>query len=220
MQEFFTPENIGKLIALIVSIASAYKAFSELVSKKMEKLRADYDFAEKFMADGKWERLHDYLLERGYWGLSGTQLDASVIRYFLNQKDPLGQLSDYTRGLRYLELQRNDSNQVLAIVLIRPLDKPIRYKWKEWRVFFAYFIFAFLSLGPVIFLPNFLAQGLSGVAGLVAWVLSFGMLAYLNLDELAALHSAKRVAQKNAATEIKSNTGAVVARDITFTKSN
>ncbi len=51
MTEYINIENVGKLIALIISVFSAYKVFSELVSKKKEKLREDYDFAEKFIAD-------------------------------------------------------------------------------------------------------------------------------------------------------------------------
>jgi len=184
MTDFLTPENIGKLVALFVSVISAYKAFSELVSKKKEKLRADYEFAEKFIANEKWKELHDYLLERGYWGLSGRQLEASVIRYFLSLKDPLGQLTDYTRGLRFLNTVRDNEGSVVSIEYKGKLNNATKFKWKSRRIMVSYFVFAFLSLGPVIFIGNFLTQGFSGVSALVAWVLSFGLLAYTHLGRV------------------------------------
>lgn len=198
MTELLTPENIGKLIALFVSVISAYKAFSELVSKKKEKLRADYEFAEKFIADEKWKDLHDYLLERGYWGLSGRQLEASVIRYFLSLKDPLGQLADYTRGLRFLMPVRDDDGSVVTIRYKGNLMHASKFKWKNRRIMVGYFVFAFLSFGPVIFIGNFITWGFSGVSVLIAWVFSFGLLAYIYLDEIWALQSAKRIIENTA----------------------
>lgn len=194
MSDLLTPENVGKLVALLASVISAYKAFSALVSKKKEKLRADYEFAEKFIADGKWEQIHDYLLERGYWALSGRQLEASVIRYFLNQNDPLGKLTDYTKGLRFLSPVRDNNGTVLSIKLKGKLNEDSKLCWKNVRITAGYFVFALLSLGPVIFLGNFVSHGFSGVSALIGWVLSFGLFAYVNLDEIGALQSAKRIA--------------------------
>ena len=208
MTDLVTPENIGKLVALVVSVISAYKAFSELVSKKKEKLRDDYEFAEKFIADGKWENLHDYLLERGYWGLSGRQLEASVIRYFLSLKDPLGKLTDYTRGLRFLVPLRDDKGVVIAIEYKGKLNDASKFKWKHIRIMAGYFVFAFLSLGPVIFIGVFLSQGFTGVSALIAWVISFGVLAYINLDEIWALQSAKRIIENTANNQLNKDSGA------------
>ena len=208
MTDLLTPENIGKLVALFVSVISAYKAFSELVSKKKGKLRADYEFAEKFIADEKWEKLHDYLLERGYWGLSGRQLEASIIRYFLRLKDPLGQLTDYTPGLRFLSPLRNDKGAVSSIEYKSKLNVTSKFKWKNRRIMTGYFVFAFLSLGPVIFIGNFIAQGFAGMSALIAWVVSFGMLAYLNLNEIWALQSAKRIVEGAANNQFNKDSGA------------
>jgi hypothetical protein len=201
--EYLTIENIGKTIALIVSVIAAYKAFAELVSKKKEKLRADYEFAEKFIADDKWKKIHDYLLERGYWGLSGRQLEASLIRYYLEEKDPLGKLTDYTQGVRFLSVVRNEKQEVTGVSFSNNLDTVGKRNWKKIRLSIGYFSFAFLSLGPVIFIGDFLTIGLAGVAGLLAWVLSFGLLAYMNIDEVWSFHSAERIVKFEANKPIK-----------------
>ncbi len=196
--EFFSIENIGKIIALFVSVIAAYKAFSELFSKKKEKLRADYEFAEKFILGEKWKTIDDYLLERGYWGLSGKQLEASIIRYFLEEKDPLSKLTDYTLGLRNLSVSRDGDKVVQQITFKSSLDTDSKRWWKYARLSLGYFTFALLSLGPIIFLDNFVSIGLAGLAALIAWVLSFGLLAYVNLDEIRAFHSAKRIVEFEA----------------------
>lgn len=202
MNEIITPDNIIKIITIVVSVITAYKTFTELVAKKKEKLRADYEFAEKFIADGKWEKIHDYLLERGYWGLSGKQLEASVIRYFLTQKDPLGKLSDYTRGSKFLEPKRDNGNKVTDIHLKSPLNNERKYKLKYLRVSVGYFVFAFMSLWPVIFISNFFTKGYSSIAVFFAWILSFGMLAYLCLEELWGLQSAQRISKTTGNSQI------------------
>lgn len=203
--EYLTIENIGKVIALIASVAAAYKAFSELFSKKKEKLRADFEFAEKFIAENKWETIHDYLLERGYWGLSGRQLEASIIRHFLKEKDPLGKLTDYTQGLRFLSASRDAGQNVSEITYIKNLRAERKRWWKNIRLSTGYFVFAILSLGPVIFLDNFISVGLAGVAVLAAWVFSFGLLAYANLDEVWAFQAAKRIIEFEDNKSIQTN---------------
>jgi len=195
MLETLSVENFGKVVTIIASIITAYKVFSELFSKKKEKLRADYDFAEKFIADGKWKKNHDFLLERGYWGLSGKQLEASTIRYFLSQKNPLGQLINFTNGLRYLEAEKNEEGQVIRIILKTPLSDENKLKWKKCRIRVTYFLFAFISFAPVVFLSSFIQGDLSSLLVLIIWVVSFGILAYLYLLELWALRSAQQIAK-------------------------
>lgn len=145
--EFVTVENIGKLVALIVSVIAVYKTFSELVSKKKEKLRADYDFAEKFIAEEKWLTIHDYLLERGYWGLSGRQLEASIIRHFLNEKDPLGKLTDYTQGSRYLSAARDNDQKVTQIEFTEILDTESKKMLEAYQVIRGIFYFRSIIIG-------------------------------------------------------------------------
>jgi hypothetical protein len=186
-----TLENTGKLIALIVSVFTAFKAFKEVSSKKTEKLRADYDFADKFLAEDKWKELHDYLLERGYWALSGTQLKADEIRYFLQAKDPLSKFQDYKKSLRYLHCTKG-SDDKLKVEYNTEFNEKKRNSVRRWNLS-GYVVTAFLSLLPIMYLSNFLQQGFSGVATVLVWSSAFGCLAYLCLSEYGNLMAAKRV---------------------------
>jgi hypothetical protein len=205
----FAIENLGKIIALFVSVIAMYKAFSELFLNKKEKLRADYEFAEKFIANKKWETIDDYLLERGYWGLSGRPLEASVIRYFLQEKDPLSKLTDYTRGLRYLSASLDSEQAVSKISFIEALNTDSKWRSQNIRLTVSYFILALLSLGPIIFLDKLLVVGLEGLAALIAWVLSFGLLAFVNLGEISAFRAATRIVKFEAIKLIRENAESV-----------
>lgn len=185
-------EIISKLIAIVVSVFSAYKAFFILVHQRKDRFRSDYEFAEKFMADDKWETLHDYLLEQGYLGLTGKKLEASIIRYFLNQKDPLMLFADYIKGRDYLMVNRNSDKSIIAITLKEPYTEEKKFKRRKNRILIQYVILGMISLLPFVFLPIFLTN-VSTILTMIGWVLSFGFLAYANLDDLSAMQAAKKV---------------------------
>jgi hypothetical protein len=188
-------ENVSKIIALVVSVFSVYKAFFILVHQRKERFRSDYEFAEKFMAEDKWKTLHDYLLEQGYLGLTGKQLEASIIRFFLLQKDPLPLFSSYMKGRKFLVVNRDEERNILSIVMKDPLTDANRLKRKKIRVLVEYTFFGLISLLPFILLPIFLSN-ISTFITMIGWVLSFGVLAYINLEELASLQAAKQVVDK------------------------
>lgn len=193
MLELLTIENLGKIITLVVSVFAAFKAFQEFSSKKTEKLRADYDFAEKFLAEGKWKELDDYLLERGYWALSGTQLKADEIRYLLEAKDPLLKFQDYKKSLRYLHCIKNTDNNL--VIMYKSEFDTRKIKTVKLLNIFGYAICAFLSLLPLMYLSSFMQQGISGVTLVLIWSISFGCLAFLYLTEYGNLKAATRVMQ-------------------------
>lgn len=184
-------DDAGKIVALIVSVFTAFKAFKEVSSKKTEKLRADYEFAEKFLSEDKWVELHDYLLERGYWALSGTQLKADEIRYFLEAKDPLSKFQDYRKSLRYLHCIKG-SDDKLKVEYKSEFDEKKRKSVKRWNLS-GYMVSAFFALFPFMYLSNFIEQGLSGVSSVIVWSIAFGSLAFLCLREYGNLLAAKRV---------------------------
>jgi len=191
MENILNLENAGKIIALIVSVFAIFKAFKEVSSKKTEKLRADYDFAEKLVADNKWVDLHDYLLERGYWALSGTQLKADEIRFFLQTKDPLSKFQDYRKSTKYLHCIA-DSEKQLKIEYKIEFTKDKLESVKRWNLA-GYITSGFFSLFPLMYLSNFTQQGISGIATVIVWSLAFGLLAFLTLSEYGNLMAAKRV---------------------------
>lgn len=195
--EFMDPsdvELISKIVALIVSVFAVFKAFNELSLKKTDKLRADYDFAEKFIADGKWKELDDFLLERGYWALSGSQLKASEVRFFLGSKNPLSKFQDYKKAIKYLECVNTleDENEKVEVRYKSGFDDNKRKSINYWNTT-GYVIYAVLALLPIVYFSSFLNVGFSALIVIPVWSLSFGSLAGLCLNERGNLISAERV---------------------------
>ena len=191
-------KEITALIGAISAIFEPYKLFLGLISRKTEKLKIDYNFAEKFIADGKWKTIHDYLLELGHQSLSGVWIDASVVRFFLSQKNSYKRLSNYAVGRKFLIEEKNAQGEVKRVVLKKRLSKSSGLKWKYNRVFALYFFFSILCLLPVYllvfpdYIPSFEWKPQYSFA-VVAWILYFGMLAYFKLKDLVALKAAERI---------------------------
>ena len=191
MIEQISPENIAKVIAILISIITLYATLKKAISKK-ETLKTDYEFAEKFINEEKLKNMHDYLLERAYLALSGKALEASVIRFLLEQKNPSKKLLDYNRGSRFLLLEKEDE-KVNKINLIEKLRDESKFKWAKRRQILYYFIYASFALIPLITFPNLLAYDFSILFVLLIWVFSFGMLAFSALQTSTALESAERI---------------------------
>ncbi len=191
MLEQMSPESIAKVIAILVSIVTLYTTLKKAISKK-ENLKIDYEFAEKFIDNEKWKTMHDYLLERAYLALSGKQLEASIIRFFLEKKDPSKKLLDYNRGSKFL-LPTKENEKVTKINLIEKLIDDSKLKWAQRRQILYYFISASLALLPLMIFSNLLEYDISFLFILFIWVFSFGMLAFSALLTSTALESAKRV---------------------------
>jgi len=191
MIEQISPENIAKVIAILISIITLYTTLKKAISKK-ETLKTDYEFAEKFINEEKLKNMHDYLLERAYLALSGKALEASVIRFLLEQKNPSKKLLDYNRGSRFLLLEKEDE-KVNKINLIEKLRDESKFKWAQRRQILYYFIYASLALLPLMIFPNLLAYDFSFLFVLSIWIFSFGMLAFSALQTSTALESAERI---------------------------
>jgi len=97
-----TLENVGKIVAIVAAIYAVYKFALEVYFLKRSGLRENYDLVGKFIENNKWKDMHDYQLEYAYLALSGKEYEASTIRYFLSQKDPLKKLADFNNGRKYL----------------------------------------------------------------------------------------------------------------------
>jgi hypothetical protein len=186
---------ISKIIAIVVSVFSAYKAFFILVHQRKDRFRSDYEFAEKFMADDKWKTLHDYLLEQGYLGLTGKKLEASIIRYFLNQKDPLMLFAEYIKGRSYLIVHRDSDKNIISINLKELYNDEKKFRRRKIRVLVQYVFLGMISLLPLVFLPIFISN-VSTFLTMIGWMLSFGFLAYVHLDDLSAMQAAKFIKDK------------------------
>ena len=182
-------EVIGKVITILISLITLFTSIKIIFINK-SLLKMEYEFAEKFIADDKWKNMHDYLLEKAYQALTGKQLDASIIRYFLSLDNPSKKLSDFQKGSLYLEPIIEDK-MVVRIKLIDLLLNEKQFKYAKIKDTILYSITAFFALLPLMFLPKSLSIDLIFFIGL--WVLSLGILAFDPLKNISALESAKRV---------------------------
>ncbi len=191
MIELLTPENISKVIAILISIITLFTTLKKIISKK-ETLKIDYEFAEKFIAEERWKNMHDFLLEKAYFALSGKQIEASIIRFFFEKKDPSFKLNDYHLGSRFLKpIKENDT--LIRISLIEKYVNEQKFKWAQRKQIGLYFLTAFMAIFPLILFPNLLEYDISLILIILLWVLSFGALAFLSLQTSSALEAAKRI---------------------------
>ncbi|MBF9000649.1 hypothetical protein [Vibrio nitrifigilis] len=187
-------ESTGKLIALIASLFATFKAFNELTSRKTDKLRSDFDFAEKIIADNKWKNMHDFLLERGYWALSGTQLKATEIRFLLTSKNPLSKFQDYKKATRYVECYEVDEEGVKKTkIRFKIYFNEKKRKNVKWVNLIGYVFYASLAFLPIIFVSNITDKSLSSLLVVFIWLSSFGFMAFLCLQEYSHLNAANRL---------------------------
>ncbi|NDV25959.1 hypothetical protein [Desulfovibrio sp. JC010] len=155
---------IVAVFGLIIPIITGSKVFKAIFRSSKNKLRLDYEFANKIFGDNKWKELsHDYLIEQGYLGLSGKRMDAALIRFFMTKSFPLDQLTDYGIGKRFLTVKR-DGSEVTAIEFIKRLNcSDRRIKIFGYVLMLPYFLFAMITLTPFLFLAHFINMGIAGL---------------------------------------------------------
>jgi len=189
--EYLTAENISKIIAILISIIALFTSLKKILSNR-DALKLDYEFAEKFISEEKWKTMHDYLLERAYQALSGKQLDASLIRFFLNEVNPSKKLSDYHKGHKFLN-PIFEGNKIIKINLIDTLTEEKQFKRAKFKQTVLYYTTAFPALFPLMFFSKSLSYDTLFIIGL--WVFAFGMLAVDALQQSSSLDAAQRISR-------------------------
>lgn len=183
-------EGSGKVIALLAATLAVYRALVALLLTKADRLKSDYEFAEKLLGEGRWIAASDYLLERGFIALTGASLRASEIRFFLSQKDPSSKIRNFIRGQGYLTFEKSEDGG--KIQLKPPYDKPFLLKLRMLLSQAGYFIFACIAIAPLMLLPGRSSLGANTYVALVVWLLSFSLLAYDCLMNYVSMLSAAR----------------------------
>lgn len=187
--KFLTIENM-LLISVVVIIRTVYNKFAS----REDSLKKDYEFAEKFISENKWRTMNEYLLEIAYKGLTGKHLDASIIKFFLNQSDPSIKLFNYHRGAKYLE-PIFENNNVIKINLIHSLLDENKFKKAKLKQNILYLITSFFALIPLVMFSKWIYSDVSSVIIGLLWVLSFGSIAMESLEKSIGLDAAKRISE-------------------------
>ncbi len=185
--ETFLSLAIVKVVTIPIFLF-VFKSAWDFTNKRKERLRADYNFAEKFLTDDCWKDMSDYSLQRAYEALSGIRVKGSIVRFFLSRRNALEDLFNYAIGKSFLIANEREGNFV-GIKLKR------RFAWKWLWTWFTYFLSAFIVLSPLIFFKTLFELKLSGyyILLIAVVVLYSMMLTYFRIKKIIALDAAKQV---------------------------
>ncbi|WP_422410154.1 MULTISPECIES: hypothetical protein [unclassified Endozoicomonas] len=104
-----------KFIGSLASVFALYKLIVDVVLAKSIRRRDEYEFTKKFLEDLKNKETHPYIIEKGFFALSGKTYSIDEIKHLLNKGSPSFEIS-----------QRNESNHFIEF------DREANaYKWKQ-----------------------------------------------------------------------------------------
>ncbi len=186
---------IIKLVALFSSVYVLFKKINDASTDKATVRRTTYEFSEKFLADDKWIKMSDYLLEKGYLAISGKQLKAAEIRFLFNTHNPSSKFQLFEKAERYLTIAEENN--------IRTLTYKNEYTKKRIRRMMinkscGYFITAILSATPLFFMGDIIKTfGINGLWTSLLWSVPFGFIAYTYVREYGNLCSAEYIVNQS-----------------------
>lgn len=185
---------IFNIIASVVAILGVGKIFYEISISNKTKLRDEYKFSKDFFIDlhNENEKLHPYSIEKGYQAIAGTsKITGKEVSYLLSLENPGLCIKDYVLAKEYLEF--------VEIIGKKQIIFAKKYKNKNKRMFlkicyvFMYFLFAYLSLSPILF-PNFFGLDLyQSVKYFLFTLLFFGYFAFTSIQCFAKLLKSEKL---------------------------
>ena len=81
-------EEMLKTIGAFASVFALYKVIVDVVLAKSTKRREEYEFTKKFIDDLKNEKIHSYILEKGFLALTGKSYSVAEIQHLLAYPNP------------------------------------------------------------------------------------------------------------------------------------
>lgn len=173
-------ELMGKIFAVMGALLTAYKLLNEIIFNRKPRLREEYKFTKKFLADiAEAKKPHPLLIEKGFVAVSGkADLTAKEIIFFLAQRSPTQYLKWYSDARDYVEYI--DSTNT-----VKYKGKYIengKRKFAKLLNVLGYIVFASLALIPFVFSSNIFGKNWQQAFFYsVIFMLSFGPLAIMFL---------------------------------------
>ena len=81
-------EEVLKIIGAFASVFALYKVIVDVVMAKSSRKREEYEFTKKFIDDLKNEKIHSYILEKGFLALTGKSYSVAEIKHLLDYSNP------------------------------------------------------------------------------------------------------------------------------------
>ncbi|WNY99749.1 hypothetical protein SUSP_002167 [Sulfurospirillum sp. 'SP'] len=192
--EYFTLENIVKAVGLAIAILTFLSKIKIFFSKKSA-YRGDYNLAEKLLNGDKYPNVHDFVLEKWYLAITGKSLDASIIRFYLEQKNPSQKLRDFHKALDYLVV-KHDTKGRTYVRLKKPYEKEWIFQLSKWLNFIFYFCSAFIGTMPLILMDKLVNQGMLVITLGIFTVIIFYVLAFSFLERFQKYKIAKQLIER------------------------
>lgn len=183
----------AKVIGLFISIFTAGKLFFEVVPRRKTRLQDEYKFVKGFLADISTScEAHPYLIEKGFAAISGKDnLTAEEIRFLLSQPNPSLSLKHYSEARqRYVEYSELEHR----IKFKEKFNDPAKRKQSKIGNGIGYFVFAFVSLTPLVFSSYLFGKNWQlGVTFIAIFLVAFGPLAIQCLIEVGRITNGEKL---------------------------
>lgn len=133
-------EELFKVVLALAAFFGIFKIIHETTFTKIRKHREDYEFAKNYLDDLSNPNTHQYVLEKGFRGLTGDLYSVNEIKALLSCSEPT------------IAIQRRASCENL--IYFDEIDKT--YNWKRWWKSEMYRKFIHRSLIPLYFILAFI----------------------------------------------------------------
>lgn len=184
--------KVGTFIIAFIAIPKYYNDFKFL---KKEKLKDDYNFSEKIIANEKYKSLHDFLLEKSFFTLMEHKLKADEIRFFLEQNNPMKKFSDFIKSYSYLEVIKYDDK--LKLDFKHKYLSSSKRKLLIYSNNILYFIFAGISMVPIFIIGELKELPLFSILLVIVMVLSLFSMAVMSLNNTFNIKNANTLVEES-----------------------
>lgn len=152
--ELMDVETIVKLVGAIVAILGIWKILYEFKTGRKAHLRAEYEFAKKFLSEIDSQNIHPFPLEKGYQAIAGTNtVKASEVEYILTLEDPVQCLKDYVLSKQLMD--KMDTTGDLKLSFRKKYSKRWSRRWRKVMYISFYFAFAIIAFCPLLIQSHF-----------------------------------------------------------------
>ncbi|MBL0568643.1 hypothetical protein JD505_05020 [Aeromonas hydrophila] len=177
-------EDILKVIGALASLFAIYKVVVDVVLARSSRRRDEYKFTKEYISDLQGGSEHLYVLEKGFFALTGKIYPISEINVLLSQKSPSVSLSLRSDSGSFVQF---DDESQKYIWKGKYKNKYIR-KYAGKLFFFLYLITASLAIGPIYLKGIYIFSSFS----ITAFSLSLFIVAISCLVQNVNLDSSKR----------------------------
>lgn len=138
-------EEVLKVAGAIASVFAIYKILVDVILAKSSKRREEYQFVKDYLDDLEDEESHPFLLEKGFFALTGDNYSIDEIKYLLSFSNPGKVIKLRSSSGKFVEFncekQRYNWNGYCEKDLIRKISST--------SYMGGYIVLAFIALSPM-----------------------------------------------------------------------